>query len=294
MTSVGDLYLGCMGPNGTLAVATNEPSLARRKVEHTIALRWESGRFSPPFSVNWTACAIVSPEWPAVDFLYVGPRAELLLVDGKGQATETSLPEALKTRGQLIRNACVDGDRVWLVGSLGTLIEVSEDLTFRDCSVPESASKDSDLPHFECVCSDRAGTLYCGGYDGQLWSRRGEVWRREDSPTNLILTSMCTDGRGKVYAVGQTGTLVRGEQNQWERMPQVIQENLWSCVWFEGTVYASSFAQMFMLEGEELCTVELPDDPSTYGKLSERGDVLLSAGASDLLLLLPDRMIKVL
>ncbi len=62
-----------------------------------------------------------------------------------------------------------------------------------------------------------------------------------------------------MYAVGQAGTVLRRRLGKWESLPQAIREDLWSCVWFEDTLYASSYKQLFMLENDELCTVELPD-----------------------------------
>lgn len=79
MTALGDLVLGILGPNGRGAVVTSTPELARKKIEHSHLVRWEAGRFSPPVSVNWSACALLTPDWPADLLLLLPDRMESLL-----------------------------------------------------------------------------------------------------------------------------------------------------------------------------------------------------------------------
>lgn len=292
MGTLGNYQFGCLGPEQRLAVALCDPKLAREKQAHSLVLTWMNGAFSAPVSVAWDACALLAPRWHGLDYLLVGVGGELLEIRADGSTRQSMLTPGVGGARRRLRGACLRGDKVWLAGTGFTVLEVDERLAVQNRSPAKADLTNLDAVGFEAVCAAEDGTVYCAGWDGELWSLGTRGWHRESIPTNLILTALSASPSNEIYAVGQAGIVIRGQIGKWEVLPQAIRENLWRCVWFEDTLYATSSQQLFMMENEELCSVELPGNPRSFFDLSARGTALLSTGADELLLLLPDRMLK--
>jgi hypothetical protein len=227
-----------------------------------------------------------------VDCVAIGANGALAVLYGDGTHRIVERAFGLPTGvGAVLRTAGLHQNGVWAVGTNYTCFELDQSLRAIDRS-PTLPKGHAPSVGFESVCSV-GDTLYCGGWNGEIWSiDNSHQWAQEATPTNMILSSLCASPDGTVHGVGQAGTLITGRAGQWTALPQAISENLWSCVWFEDTVYAASSQQLFALADQEFCTVELPNDPASFFHLSVCGPSLLSTGANDLLLLLPDRMLK--
>jgi hypothetical protein len=291
MAAFGNPYIGCLLSDSQAVFAVSDEKLAQQKVDSTFLVRWKAGEFSPPLSLGWVVCALVRPDWPGVSCVAVGTRGEAAILYADG--THRIEPHAFgAVRGQsaILRGAGVYQNAIWAVGTNYTCIELEANLHATDRSPPRPVGSTPSLG-FEALCSF-GSTVYCAGWDGQIWTWTAGHWIQESTPTNTILSALCVSNDGLVHAVGQAGTLIIGRAGQWRAVPQAIDENLWSCVWFEDTVFAASSQQLFTLDNEEFCTVELPDSPPSYFHLSARDASLLSTGPNDLLLLLPDRMLK--
>ncbi|MCW7541892.1 hypothetical protein OOT46_29265 [Aquabacterium sp. A7-Y] len=276
-------------------LALSDRQLVRDKVAHTLLLPWDQGRFGRSIAVNWNACALVAPAWPGVDFAVIGENGELLLVDPAGATRETSLRTLLpELRPGKIRSASVAGDSLWLVGGPGIVVEWQHPSRALDRSPAGGAGSNvTDLPVFETALAMPDGSLLCAGWDGEIWLLRDARWTRESSPTNLILSAAALAPDGTIYLVGQAGTLVKGRPGLWQVLPPTTEDNLWAALWFDGTLHACTSRQLMVLEDDELCTVGLPEDPDSFQSLSARKDILLTTGAHDVLLLLPDRMVRI-
>jgi hypothetical protein len=295
LNALGDFYLGGLGPGGRMVLAMSSREIAARKVPHTLLMWIEHGAVKPPTSINWTAVAIVPAPWPQVDFAVIGAHGELLLLDASGGTRESSVARLLPSAQMMeVRSAATAHGSMWLVGGPGKVIEMPRSDVALDRSPPASTKPPGDSPLvFEAAAGLPGSRLLCTGWDGEIWVYERGRWAREESPTNLILTCIVPTPNGDAYLLGQAGSVLQGQPGRWSVLPQMIEENLWSAVWFDNTVHASSSQQLFVMDGNELCSVGLPEMPDSFHSLSVRGDAMLSTGAHDVLLLLPDRMERI-
>ena len=132
------------------------------------------------------------------------------------------------------------------------------------------------------------------GWDGEIWRFDGKNWKRVASPVNSILSSVLCAPDGNVYIVGQRGTLLRGRDDKWEVLDtDPISEDIWSVQWYQEAVFASSMQQLFIVEDNELHSIELPEEVDTFHWLSSTQDHMLSVGGEDVLLLGPDDLTRI-
>ena len=181
------------------------------------------------------------------------------------------------------------------MGGPALVIELPSPATATDRSpaVPPVPGIEYSPLTFEAISGLPERGVMCVGWGGEIWLLDHGKWMREDSPTNMILTCIVPSPSGQVYLLGQAGTVLVGQPGKWATLPQVIEENLWSATWFDGALHACSSQQLFVMDGDELCSVGLPENPETFYSLSVKDDAMLSTGARDVLLLLPDRMERI-
>ena len=139
---------------------------------------------------------------------------------------------------------------------------------------------------FEAIAGFSNADLYAVGWNGEIWHFDGRDWIRADSPSNLILNDVCCAGDGKVYAVGQKGTLVVGRGDKWELVEGLdFDDDLWSVGWHQGVLYLCSTRELLTFNGKTLDAVDFDaDEPATFYKLATGDGVLCSVGAKDVML----------
>lgn len=84
-------------------------------------------------------------------------------------------------------------------------------------------------------------------------------------------------------------------KDPWPRIETDLKSDLWDVCYFNEEIYLCSMNQLFVLGEDEVAPVALdPVKPETFGKLSSVGHAMLSIGMNDLVLMLPDKAVKVL
>jgi hypothetical protein len=122
--------------------------------------------------------------------------------------------------------------------------------------------------------------LYAGGWNGELFSFDGTVWREVALPTNLDLHALACEPTGRIVGVGQHGLILYGRTDRWAVFEQVdVEDDLWSCVHFAGYTWLASETTVYRFD-EDLAPVSIADDPDfTAGQLTTDGKRLWSIGA---------------
>jgi hypothetical protein len=148
---------------------------------------------------------------------------------------------------------------------------------------------------FEAVAGFSFDDLYGVGWDGEIWHFDGRVWRPLPSPVNLILSHVLCAPTGEVWSCGQKGTVVRGRGDQWRALETGIDSNLWSVAWFSDGLLAASSNELFrFMDADQPDRVGLESEPKSFYWLDAYQDkAVLSTGQKDIVLVLPDREIRI-
>lgn len=294
-SSTGNFIQGRLGRGSRLLLQFSETDLVRQRIEHSFFLIWDDGKIAQRTKAPWTAVDIAAPAWPAVEFLAIAKDGRVLEIRRDGRTREFNLwtQTGISPRGD-VRLAHRVGDRVYFVGSNRQVIEIGQDSSVRDLSVPDTLIKGtSDIGGFEALDGFGPSELYACGLGGKIWYFDGKRWFEIESPTRLFLSAVHCAKDGYAYVAGQDGTLLRGREREWEVIDHFVEEYLWALAWFQGELYACSMQKMFVLRDGELGILELPHGPTTFFTLDASDQALLSVGSDDVLLIRPDQVIKV-
>ena len=127
-------------------------------------------------------------------------------------------------------------------------------------------------------------TFYAVGLNGAIWKYAGDSWIQCDSPTTVWLKRVKCVASGTVFACGQSGTLIRGDGENFE----VVQHNATNddfvgLEWFNERLYVATATTLYEFDGERLKQV----DPgfghaTTYGLLHAKDGVMWSFGRKHL------------
>lgn len=109
-----------------------------------------------------------------------------------------------------------------------------------------------EVAGFNAISGLDEDDIYAVGYGGDIWRRVTSEWRQMESPTNVMLNRVRAIDRGLVYACGQKGVLLRGHGELWETIDHgATTDSLWGMEWFNGRLYASSDAAVYVLEEDD-------------------------------------------
>lgn len=294
-SSVGNFVRGCLGREGRLLLELSDRNLAQQKTPHSFFLTWDNGRLSKPMRALWSTAAVVYTGWPDAEFVAIGTFGQLLHLRRDGSMTESTLfrPGRIVQRGPLRGAACIGG-ALYCVGAAHQALRVAPDWSVIDISIPPQLTRaQPDSVGLEAVQGFAPEEIYAAGWEGEIWLYDGQRWQRVGGPTNVILTAIVCAPDDHVYVVGQQGTVLMGRRDQWTPILSPIEENLWSAAWFFDALHASSSQQLFTLDQGKMRSVELPDQTKTFFWLDSNPKAMLSVGADDVLLLLKDRVLKI-
>jgi hypothetical protein len=284
---------GCLGNDGRILFLLVNDQLALDRVPHTSVVLWDNGRFKPVSTVAWTACAQVLVDWHDAEFVVVGEQGQQLKVRADGSAAEVGRLSASALAGMPLKAAVYLEQSVVVVGAGFSCFAVRDDGKLQDLS-PSKFGVDTAAHGvgFEGVAGSTLNDLLAVGWDGAIWHFDGRRWNVESSPTNAILSDVIRLPDDEYWICGQMGTVLRGRVGNWRLLETGVQDNLWSLAFFENAVFASSTRQLFRfdLALDVPQVVGLDCDPATcYWVDSKQGNVLLSTGAKNVVLVLPER-----
>lgn len=234
--------------------------------------------------VSWRArdMASIKPSDGHRTTVAVGARGEVFEVDPESGEEFTG---SVAAEPILIRCLISLDDVVLGVGMGRTMVIREERDIWREVG-PGVGEGDSDrIVGFEGVDGYSMNEIYAAGWDGEIWSYAEGRWDRLTSPTNANLNAVCCASNGKVYVVGDHGTLVSGRGGRWVVLDSGRDENLHDLGEFEGEVFAVTDYRILRLTEQGMQTEDRfreGDRPTTCLHLLRAQDGLLSLGPKDL------------
>jgi hypothetical protein len=190
--------------------------------------------------------------------------------------------ETAASRGPL-RKVRAIGTTVVAVGMDRQVFMNGEDDVWRDLS--PGGTKAKPVTGFEAVAGGSVQDLYCAGWRGEVWHRRGDEWQQLDSPTNILIHDLCLDG-DVLWGCGLAGLVLRYSGGAWEVFDQgAFNLDLYSVAVFAGRVFFASLYGNYELRDGKLFDVEYDITPPTTGHtLCSVADAMAAVGAKDMLL----------
>lgn len=274
-------------PDLAYALTTSD-SLTEERVPHTRIHSFYRGQLGD-VDLQWTACSATVCKQPQERLIAISETGLVQSLGGGPPREEpriSSERSSPRTRGPLREVRGVADGRAYAVGTArqayrrdapGTWVRIDESAQTKDMDPTEVS--------FESIDGFSETDIYTVGWEGEIWRYDGQVWRRLDSPTNLALHKVRCGSDGRVYACGQTGTLLRGQGDDWELIaPDTTEEDMWGLEWFGGHLYVATLHFVYRLDGTSLTRVDFGDDPpTTCYHLSGVGEVMWSFGAKDIM-----------
>ena len=127
-----------------------------------------------------------------------------------------------------------------------------------------------------------AGVLCAVGSDGEIAVRCDGAWSLLDSPSNAHLYAICTDDKGRFYAAGANGTVLRGDAAGFEVLctGEGVAAALWDIEFHNGELVVAATAGIFVVREGALVPFDKPVAPGHIGyKLTRVRDRLWSIGS---------------
>lgn len=284
---------GCLGKDGRILLLLVNDELAQEGSPHTGVVLWDNGRFRPVVTTAWTACAAVFLDWPDAEFAVVGEQGQLLRVRADGSTAEEMLPASASSQPCIWKGAAAIDGRLFAAGIGFCCAMVGPDDERRDLSPQRFGTvTEGQGLGFESLDGTTATDIVAVGWDGAIWCFDGNQWEIQDSPVNLILSDVIGLADGEFWACGQEGVVVRGRRGSWRALETGLSKNLWSLALYQDAIFAASTQELFRFdfEDDEPQSVGLDSDPRLFYWLdAKRGEVLLSTGAKNVVLVTPAR-----
>lgn len=282
-------------PDGVLLIGGLD---AQPDTDHTVVVRIRNNKKSV-WTLEWKARMALPLRDGAAFALLVGVDGETCSVSDNGLTELSPVPiDAREDKfGSLLGGRVVD-DQAIVVGYCNQFLvrRPGMNWTAEDAGLPGRSDMPGPMFGFEAVDGFSTGHLYAVGTRGSIWYRTDGTWHPVDSPTNVRLVAVHCADDGWVYACGQRGIVLRGRQNQWSVIahdPDI--SYLWGIARIGGQVIVSSNHVMYQVDETGLVpypfTDRNPEDqhlPFSFFRLFHDGNLVLSVGPKDVLVLTPD------
>jgi hypothetical protein len=274
-------WFGCLGPNGSLALAAVIDALDEQDVAHTVLL-CRVGESWSTMALNSRSIGVHQPE--STDNATIVPcfDGSVCFVYGEDQRWEVvgRGPEMPGTLRRLTFSRVIDS-YLYVTGMQRQVFRRA--LTGRDwqrhdneCLVP---SDSTEIAGFNAIDGLNGDLMYAAGYGGEIWRREGARWIRCASPTNSKLVALCIDPTGVVYAAGANGLLLCGEVDRWEVIEHgATTQGFVAAEMHQGQLYlATERGGLFTLRDRSLQKVDLPLGATVHA-LHSKDEQLLALG----------------
>ena len=133
---------------------------------------------------------------------------------------------------------------------------------------------------FDAIAGFSETDIYCVGGKGDAWRYDGTRWHVCPVGTDMQFWSVCCAGDGLVYIGMQSGSVLRGRENDWEVIHQdEMTLPFKDMVWFDGKVWCTSDYGLWVIDNGQLSEADVPPGvKASSGNLSVGDGVLLLAG----------------
>ena len=253
--------------------------LVQQDIAHSSAICIDGEDWADAVDTDWDSTALAVAKKPNEKLVFVGEDGDVCTYVG-GQSTI----EEISPPPKLIRNAKTVDGYVIVCGMLRQVYQRVNEGEWADISAPRPEA--GEEVGFEAVDGYSTNELYAVGWNGEIWEYDGSKWFKRESPTNVILTSVCCAPDGTVYIGGQNGTLLKGRHESWEIIDwkDEINIDIWDLCWFNGRLYVAAINNLFTLDDNQLMDVDFGDleTPSCFC-LTQAEGVMWSIGNEDVL-----------
>lgn len=283
---------GAISNRGNALFAMVLDRLAERGEPHAVLqYRHVNGYWKPVAPLKWLVASVVSLGDDSDAFMAIGDLGQTAIWNGNsvvyGQIERQD--GNVSSLGRIRCAANID-NRI-LAAGMGRTVVSFDGKTWTPIDAGMRRSDPTMGPMgFEAIAGCSENEVYAAGWHGELWQCSTAKWKKQDVPTNLILTALCCTSAGLIYAAGRQGLIVRGRQSFWEVINQkATKEDFWGAASFGAVGYFSTAKAVYKAEGESFSLVDFGSDlPKTCYSLAASDNHLLSIGPKDVMLLSND------
>jgi len=288
MEHEGSTFLsGCSSRAGFFYFAKESDEEVKADTPNASFFRFRDGDPEAPFRMFDEAVG-----WPAISMAYakLEPSPVIVAISPYGDFWELESVSADERVGKISK---FTGNLRRLATVGGTFFACGMDrVVLRRTSAgrwtafgPGPLKDDPEVIGFEDIAGYSESELYAIGWGGEIWWYDGKKWRRADSPTSTILSSMTCTPDGSVYLVGHDGVMLKGRRDQWKLVETGRSENLKDVAHLDGQIYVCTDFALFVLKDSGLTAetefANMKDRPATCLHLLESAGELVSLGTKD-------------
>ncbi len=262
-----------------LYILSKAKTLLEKDIAHTSAIGIYQGKWTYAQATEWDSSAIAVAKLPTERLVFIGEDGDVCAYVG-GQATS----EKLSPIPKMIRNAKTIDGYVFACGMLRQVYHRTNEGVWKNISAP-IPNKDEKVG-FEAIDGYSVNEMYAVGWGGEIWEFDGRNWINRNSPTNVILTSVCCSPDNSVYIGGQQGILIIGRKGIWDIISweDDIDVDIWDLCWFQNKLYVASIRNLYTLEGNTLVDVDFGEiEVRSCFNLTEAEGIMWSIGHEDVL-----------
>jgi hypothetical protein len=265
-----------------------------QEVDHSTILWFENGAF---YSICLQMFHSKHIAWLADQgqAVAVGVNGECCVVNPEGQFTKEFVTQSARNPRNTghIRAATQLGSEVIAVGMQRQVYRRAANGTWSDMmrGLPVG---DGTVSGFECVLAIARDEIYAAGWDGELWRFDGARWRRIDSLTDRVISSLCLGADGQARGCAQGGVLIEGRGDVWRTIRQPdINEDLWSIAASGESCVVSALRNLYRWDARGVERIGRDETGArSFGLLRADGDLLWAFGRKDLLSLVDGRWVS--
>lgn len=238
-----------------------------------------------PTNVGWPAITMAVARQP-------GQPGVVVAVSPYGDFWEVQPATLAETTGQIsqeplqARSLSSIDNVIYLCGMGRAVLRRNGSGAWLAMGPPAPPIDDDTVIGFEDIAGYSSREMYAVGWQGEIWVREDEKWRRLDSPVSANLNAVCCAEDARVYVVGDGGAMLRGRDDAWSVIDTGLHMNLMDVAFHEGKVYVVTDYQILKLADDTLVAdddfADPGDRPATCLLLFKVEDSLFSMGPKDL------------
>jgi hypothetical protein len=270
------LWKAAADAGNSVYVAVTVDALVERELRHSMFVNLTNGQWYGAGQARWATAAICFVSDPSRRMVAVSEDGDVMTYIDANSTRESIAPQPRSLRAL----STIAGRAYACGGRREVFVRIGEG-QWQAISAP--APPPGQPAGFESIAGLSDDNIYAVGWRGEIWQRINNTWVQRDSPVNLILTGVTCAETGLVYACGQNGTLVKGQDDQWEVIDHdQPPQDFWDIHAFGDRIFVASLANLFEIKDDDLVPVDFGDDPpGTCHRLTSAGGVLWSVGAQD-------------
>lgn len=285
ITSDYTFVLGAVRYKDLIYFALQDDRVDSNATSHFYPITFDQGNWGGDIVIEWSPLGMTVSQYPIEQMLIINENGNVYTFGSGKEGFEKISNNGINPleRGGQLRKVRNISNAVYAVGMKRQAYRriAENDWITIDDTVYTSGQ---NVVGFESLDGFDEGDLYAVGWEGEIWHFDGSSWSQLDSPTNIILLDVCCAGDNNVYISGQMGVLIVGRGNKWTLIDTQLKENIWNLVWFQDSLYFSTYSGIYKVHGSQIERINFKNDiPTTFYHLSSRDGLLVSIGDKDVM-----------